>query len=346
MDTQIITLSDHCRFHMGDEPEAWQAWYDDTDWQEVTLPHDWSVTLPFDRNCSSGTGYLPGGIGWYRLHIKPDESWRGRQISICFDGVYKNSRIWCNSYYLGERPNGYISFSYDITEQFRYDADNIISVYVDHREIADSRWYTGSGITRKVKLRIEESIHPVENGIFFSTPQVNSEQAVCEITQELVNCTGQDNQVTVTSLLFAPDDTLISEQIAHQEIAAHDTCVTKVQSTVPHPCCWTPETPSLYTLKTYLSYKEGEQSVHTLADTRKVGIRSLRFDADEGFFLNDVPYQFKGVCVHEDAGCFGNAVPAAVCHRRLAKLKAMGCNALRMSHNPHMPELYALCDAL
>lgn len=346
MDTQIITLSDHCRFHIGDEPDAWQAWYDDTDWQEVTLPHDWSVTLPFDRNCSSGTGYLPGGIGWYRLHIKPDESWRGRQISICFDGVYKNSRIWCNSYYLGERPNGYISFSYDITEQFRYDADNIISVYVDHREIADSRWYTGSGITRKVTLRIEESIHPVENGIFFSTPQVNSEQAVCEITQELVNCTGQDNQVTVTSLLFAPDDTLISEQIAHQEIAAHDTCVTKVQSTVPHPCCWTPETPSLYTLKTYLSYKEGEQSVHTLADTRKVGIRSLRFDADEGFFLNDVPYQFKGVCVHEDAGCFGNAVPAAVWHRRLAKLKAMGCNALRMSHNPHMPELYALCDAL
>lgn len=346
MDTQIITLSDHCRFHMGDEPEAWQAWYDDTGWQEVTLPHDWSVTLPFDRNCSSGTGYLPGGIGWYRLHIKPDESWRGRQISICFDGVYKNSRVWCNSYYLGERPNGYISFSYDITEQFRYDADNIISVYVDHREIADSRWYTGSGITRKVTLRIEESIHPVENGIFFSTPQVNSEQAFCEITQELVNCTDQDNQVTVTSLLFAPDDTLISEQIAHQEITAHDTCVTKVQSTVPHPCCWTPETPSLYTLKTYLSYKEGEQSVHTLADTRKVGIRSLRFDADEGFFLNDVPYQFKGVCVHEDAGCFGNAVPAAVWHRRLAKLKAMGCNALRMSHNPHMPELYALCDAL
>ena len=346
MDTQIITLSDHCRFHLGDEPDAWQAWYDDTDWQEVTLPHDWSVTLPFDRNCSSGTGYLPGGIGWYRLHIKPDESWRGRQISICFDGIYKNSRVWCNSYYLGERPNGYISFSYDITEQFRYDADNIISVYVDHREIADSRWYTGSGITRKVTLRIEESIHPVENGIFFSTPQVNSDQAVCEITQKLVNCTDQDSQVTVTSLLFAPDDTLISEQIAQQEIAAHDTRVTKIQSIVLHPCCWTPETPSLYTLKTYLSYKEGEQSIHTLADTQKVGIRSLRFDANEGFFLNDAPYQFKGVCIHEDAGCFGNAVPVAIWHRRLAKLKAMGCNALRMSHNPHMPELYALCDAL
>lgn len=186
----------------GSDTSAWLVCYT-AFWQEL-----------FQRNRLPARRHR-----WYRLHIKPDESWRGRQISICFDGVYKNSRIWCNSYYLGERPNGYISFSYDITEQFRYDADNIISVYVDHREIADSRWYTGSGITRKVTLRIEESIHPVENGIFFSTPQVNSEQAVCEITQELVNCTGQDNQVTVTSLLFAPDDTLISEQIAHQEIA-------------------------------------------------------------------------------------------------------------------------------
>ena len=116
MNTENIILSNNCHFHLGDTPDAWQAWYDDSDWQEITLPHDWSVTLPFDRSCSSGTGYLPGGIGWYRIHIKPQEEWQGKQISICFDGVYKNSRVWCNSYYLGERPNGYISFCYDITE--------------------------------------------------------------------------------------------------------------------------------------------------------------------------------------------------------------------------------------
>ena len=100
MNTENIILSNNCHFHLGDTPDAWQAWYDDSDWQEITLPHDWSVTLPFDRSCSSGTGYLPGGIGWYRIHIKPQEEWQGKQISICFDGVYKNSRVWCNSYYL------------------------------------------------------------------------------------------------------------------------------------------------------------------------------------------------------------------------------------------------------
>ena len=346
MNTENIILSNNCRFHLGDAPDAWQAWYDDSAWQEITLPHDWSVTLPFDRSCSSGTGYLPGGIGWYRIHIKPQEEWQGKQISICFDGVYKNSRVWCNSYYLGERPNGYISFCYDITDQFRFDADNIISVYVDHREIADSRWYTGSGITRKVSLRIEENVHPVANGIFFTTPHVNNELADCEVTTELINCTDEPCDAIVTNLLFAPDDTLIYEQNSHITLAAHDTGVTRTKGTISQPACWTPESPSLYTLKTYLSYQASTETINALVDTQKAGIRSLRFDADKGFFLNDVPYLFKGVCLHEDAGCFGNAVPATVWHRRLAKLKAMGCNAIRMSHNPHMPELYALCDAL
>lgn len=161
-----------------------------------------------------------------------------------------------------------------------------------------------------------------------------------------MNTTDHDCTVTITSLLFAPDGTLVFEKLLHQEIPAGKTSLSRQSGLLQRPQCWSPESPSLYTLKTYLSYKDGSETINTLADTQKVGIRTISFDADKGFFLNHTPYLLKGVCLHEDAGCFGNAVPAIVWHRRLAKLKAMGCNAIRMSHNPHMPELYTLCDAM
>ena len=161
MNTTYYPINKNCRFHLGDCPDAWQAWYDDSDWESVSLPHDWSVTLPFSREYSSGTGYLAGGIGWYRFRITPRESWKGRRLYLAFDGVYKNSRVWCNSYYLGNRPNGYISFTYDITEQFSFDRENVICVCADHRDIADSRWFTGSGITRKVQLLVQEPVHVI-----------------------------------------------------------------------------------------------------------------------------------------------------------------------------------------
>lgn len=349
MDTITLQLAQGCRFHLGDVPDAWQAWYDDRTWQEVTLPHDWSVALPFNRDCSSGTGYLAGGIGWYRIHIAPDSQWTGKQISIIFDGIYKNSRVWCNSTYLGERPNGYIGFAYDITGLFRSDADNIICVRADHSEIADSRWYTGSGILRRAVLRIEEAVHPLPGGIFFATPKVSPERASCTVTNELVNCLQAPCHVTVTNLLSAPNGQIVYEQTGSCELPGQDVVTVTTQGTVEGPLLWSPEDPALYTLRTYIAYTESADppsAVHSLADVRMVGIRSIRFDADKGFFLNDIPCLLKGVCLHDDAGCLGCAVPPIVWHRRLTKLKEMGCNAIRMSHDPHMPELYDLCDAL
>lgn len=355
MDTIIIPVSHHCRFHLGDEPNAWQAWFNDSDWQRVSLPHDWSVTLPFSRDYSSGTGYLAGGIGWYRIHITPQEEWKGHQISIHFDGIYKNSRVWCNSYYLGERPNGYISFSYDITQQFRFDAENIITVYVDRREIADSRWFTGSGITRKVSLVIEDAVHPVKDGIFFSTPKVSEDEASYLVQNEIMNTKPEACAVTVTNLLFAKSGELVAESRQQATIPAGQTMLIETQGTVKKPLLWSPKEPNLYTLKTYIAYGNSKGNPAAkgtvtagagLVSTQKVGIRSFRFHPDKGFFLNGEPYVFKGVCVHHDAGCLGAAVLPEVWHRRLMKLREMGCNAIRMSHNPHMPELYDLCDSL
>lgn len=351
MDTITIPVSNHCRFHLGDEPNAWQAWYDDSDWQEVTLPHDWSVTLPFSRDYSSGTGYLAGGIGWYRIHITPQEEWKGREISIHFDGIYKNSRVWCNSYYLGERPNGYISFIYDITKQFRFDAENIITVYVDRREIADSRWFTGSGITRKVSLIVEDAVHPVTDGIFFSTPKVTEDEATYLVQNEIINTKEEACSVTIRNLLFDAKGELASESSQQTMIPGKQTCVIEVTGRIQRPLLWSPKEPNLYTLKTYVAYgnslaKETMTADASLVSTQKVGIRSFRFHPDKGFYLNEQPYIFQGVCVHHDAGCLGAAVLPDVWHRRLTKLKEMGCNAIRMSHNPHMPELYELCDSL
>ena len=343
MDKTTVVLSKNWRFHLGDEPYAWQAWYDDSSWREVTVPHDWSVELPFSREYSSGTGYLAGGIGWYRLRITPDPSWEGKQISITFDGVYKNSRVWFNSYYLGERPNGYISFTYDVTDQFHYDRENVVVVYVDRREVADSRWFTGSGITRKVTLQIEDAVHPVPYGVFFSTPSANEECAEYVVENELINSSDKAQNITVTNTLLDAKGTPVAKASAPAVLAAGETATIKTCGNVEKPALWSPASPYLYTLETTITYEDG--TVYK-ADTDKVGIRTFTFDPDKGFFLNGKPDVFKGVCVHHDAGCLGAAVFKEVWYRRLLKLKEMGCNAIRMSHNPHMPELYDLCDEL
>lgn len=347
MDKATILLTDRCRFHAGDAPDAWQAWFSDSDWQEVFLPHDWSVSFPFSREYSSGTGYLAGGIGWYRIHIAPKPEWKGRRLSLVFDGVYKNSRVWCNSYYLGERPNGYISFSYDVTEQFHFDRDNVIAVRVDHSDISDSRWFTGSGITRQVRLVVQDPVHPVYNGIFFTTPSVTPGRADAVVYSEIVNTLDEPAQVTVTNTLLDSQGQPAASGSVSASLKKGQTQEFAVSMELASPALWSPQHPALYTLRTSLFYKTSEgDEVSGIADERRVGVRSFSFDADHGFFLNGEPAVLKGVCVHHDAGCLGAAVYAPVWKRRLLKLKKMGCNAIRMSHNPHMPQLYDLCDEL
>lgn len=346
MDKIIYPLTDSCRFHLGDVPDAWQAWFCDCDWEEVTLPHDWSVTRPFSKSCSSGTGYLEGGIGWYRIHVMPQDTWKDKRISICFDGIYKNSKVWCNSYYLGERPNGYISFSYDVSDYIRYDAENIIAVYVDHRDIADSRWFTGSGITRKTYLCIEDAVHPVTNGIFFSTPFITEQKADFKVENEIINTNSYETTITITNYLLTQDAQTAAKTSATASLAANQTKCICTEGSIENPMLWSPDSPSLYTLKTTIRYDSPEKTEEFTVDTQQIGIRSFSFTPDKGFFLNNTPTTLKGVCVHHDAGCLGAAVFPSVWKRRLSKLKEMGCNAIRMSHNPHMPELYSLCDSM
>ncbi|MGN6712954.1 glycoside hydrolase family 2 TIM barrel-domain containing protein [Anaerocolumna jejuensis] len=335
------------RFHYGDCPEAWYKGFDDSSWEEVSVPHDWSVHMPFSREYSSGTGYLAGGIGWYRTEFCLPEELKGKRIYITFDGMYKNSQVWCNSYYLGKRPFGYATFRYDITSQAVFgDAVNSVSVKLDHRDISDSRWFTGSGIIRKAVVTAEEPVHTEYNGIFFTTPEVSKEKAAVKVFTPLVNETSEEAEVTLTHSLVVKDESFLSFR-TKLSLSAGERREVTLEDCLPSPKLWSVKEPHLYKLVTEIKASQRNGSlISTQNYETMVGIRSLLFTPDKGFFLNGEPLKLKGVCIHHDAGCLGAAVLPSVWLRRLESLKEMGCNSIRMSHNPHMPELYDLCDAM
>ncbi len=325
---RIISLDTGWRFHLGDAADAGSMTYDDRAWRAVTLPHDWAVEHPFDQAWSSGTGYLPGGTGWYRKSFSLAEEEAAGRVRITFQGVYKHARVWINSNYLGQHAYGYTGFSFDLSPFVR-PGENLIAVRVEHEDTADSRWYTGSGIDRHVTLELSERVCFRTEGIFVSTLRADASEARLRIAYETMG--GEDARFT----LLGPDGTEAARVEAEGETGI-------AEMSVPAPRLWSPEHPALYCLRAEC-LAEGR-----VTDTLEItaGIRTFRFDADRGFFLNGENMKLKGVCVHHDAGCLGAAVPKCVWERRLRKLKAMGCNALRTAHNPPDPDLLDLCDAL
>ncbi|WP_200977618.1 glycoside hydrolase family 2 TIM barrel-domain containing protein [Echinicola sp. 20G] len=310
------------------------------DWRAITLPHDWSVEGPFSAEWASGTGFLPGGVGWYKKQFDLEDWDNSKEYQLYFDGVYKNSEVWINGHYLGKRPNGFIAFYYEIGKYLKAEKNEVI-VKVDHRQYADSRYYTGSGIYRNVYLITKEPVHFKTWGVFFSTPEVNNDQALAKVEVDIKNSFENTSNVSIKARLLNG-----SSVVANSELAAfvpsegenHETLYMSVEQ----PNLWSPDSPQLYQLEVSL-WADGKQ-VDSYID--QVGFRSIRFDANEGFFLNGENMLIKGVCIHHDAGSFGAAVPKAVWAKRLETLKDLGCNAIRMSHYPHQDYLYDLCDEM
>ncbi|MGN0754249.1 MAG: sugar-binding domain-containing protein [Aristaeellaceae bacterium] len=323
-----INLNTAWRFHLGDEPAADFMGYDDSAWRVVTLPHDWSVEHPFDRNHASGTGYLPGGTAWYRKHFVLPEDVRGKRVRITFGGVYKHARVYINSNHLGSNAYGYTTFTFDVSEFIR-PGENVLSVRVEHEEVADSRWFTGSGIYRDVVCEISDMRCFRQNGVFVTTREASADRAVLRVAYETLGGDGAAFDVV------APSGAVVASGTAEGECG-------ECSIVVNQPSLWSVDAPNLYTLRAKV-LSGGESTDET---ELRFGIRTIRFDADTGFFLNGVNMKLKGFCVHHDAGCLGAAVPKAVWARRLRKLKALGANALRTSHNPPDSHLLDLCDEL
>lgn len=346
MNTKIahkkIDLCLDWNFYLGEEQYAWFKGYDDSSWRTVNIPHDWAVEHPFSISNSSGTGYLPGGTGYYRKMFYLPEEYKGMRVYVVFDGVYNNSMVWCNSYYLGKRPYGYTEFIYDITDFACFgDTPNVLTVKVDHRYIADSRWYTGSGIYRKVTVVLKNKVFAPINGVFVSTKSASKESALIEIETTVKNTTNTNANVSISHTFYSGEDIVASTENLCK-IYGDGEAVDMQTLNVTSPRLWSPENPFLYKCITEIK-KDGVVIDCEIINT---GIRTFNFHPDKGFFLNGKGMKLKGVCIHHDAGCLGAAVRKKVWERRLNALKEMGCNSIRMSHNPHMPELYDLCDEM
>ncbi|MEO6729900.1 MAG: sugar-binding domain-containing protein [Ferruginibacter sp.] len=339
---QTILFNDGWKFHKGDVSNGNQPAFDDAAWRKVDVPHDWSIEGPFDEQWASATGYLPGGIGWYRKSFNIAPNLRSKNIFLYFDGVYNNSEVWINGHYLGKRPNGFTAFQYEITPFLNKTGSNILAVKADHTQFADARWYTGSGIYRNVYLVATNPVHIDLWGVRFTTPLVTTQTATASVTVSVINQSGTTMPVMVRSQLINPQGKLIANAQQQISVPAGSKTDADMLFKISNPLLWSTEHPELYKLRVTLS-TNGRQTDNI---EENVGFRTFKFDSDKGFFLNGKNMKLKGVCIHDDAGALGVAVPEEVWVRRLAILKEGGCNSLRLSHNPHADYIYDLADRM
>ncbi len=345
----IIDFDKSWKFFLGDDSAAINKNYDDSKWRTISLPHDWSIEGRFSETNPATTqgGALPGGIGWYRKTFTLPDSIKDKNVSIEFDGIYRNSEVWINEHYLGKRPNGYISFQYDLTPYIKvYPEKNIIAVKVDNSQQPNSRWYSGSGIYRNVRLVITNRIATIAHwGTFITTPEVNEKEAKINISTSIKSFIKEEKSFSIYINIYDATGKLISRGCGNSGTTITFSGVNVLDNyslNIFNPQLWSVDRPYLY------------KAVARIVSNGKIidesstnfGIRYFHFDKDNGFFLNGKPLKILGVCNHHDLGALGAAVNTRAIERQLQILKAMGCNAIRTAHNPPAPELLDLCDKM
>jgi beta-galactosidase len=332
------------KFHLGDASGAQATSFDDSAWTALDVPHDFSISLPFNQN-SPGTfqsGYLDGGIGWYRKAFMLPASSAGQRVIVQFDGVYMDSTVWMNGTQICARPYGYSSFECDFTQNAKFGASNVLAVKVNNQQ-PSSRWYSGTGIYRHVWLKTVNPVRVAYTGTRVTTPQVSAASASVSATVSIKNDAAMEQSVTLLSSIRDATGAEVAKVTSPATaVAAGKTSDIAQTLTVSNPKLWSPASPTLYSLVTTVSV--GGAVVDTY--TTPFGIRTFAFDANTGFSLNGVKLKINGVCNHHDLGALGAAVNYRAMEKRLQMLKEMGANAIRTSHNPPAPELLDLADRL
>ncbi|MFD1258605.1 glycoside hydrolase family 2 TIM barrel-domain containing protein [Mucilaginibacter terrae] len=340
----ITSFDDNWLFYKGDATGAEQTAFNDKAWRKLNVPHDWSIEGPYDQAnpTSRGGGYLPAGIGWYRKQFTLGKASAGKNVTIEFDGVMTNSDVWINGHHVGKRPYGYISFTYDLTPYISYDKPNIIAVKADNSIQPASRYYTGAGIYRHVRLVQYNPVHFTPWSVYVTTPVATTAKGTVKVQAQVVNPTKIAADYKVTTTIIDATGKTVSTASNSQTVAAGKMADYTLEAQVADPKLWNLDQPVLYTAVTRVV--KGSEVIDGVKTT--FGIREAKFEAATGFWLNGKNIKIKGVCLHHDGGAVGAAVPLGVWEERFKLLKEAGVNGIRTSHNPVAPEFLDLCDRM
>lgn len=338
----VVTLPTGWRFAEGDHPDASRPDFDDSAWDSVSVPHDWAIDGPFIEGGDGSTAKLPWrGQGWYRRSLDVPAVWESRRIYLIFDGVMAFPEVFVNGELAGRWDYGYASFFLDVTEHVDPGGDNLLAVHADTRS-HDSRWYPGAGLYRKVRMLSVDPVHVGVWGTYVTTPIVRSRSAEVRARTTVRNASGTGWDVTVEQVVLSPEGRPVARGEIGGTVEAGQDRDLEVTLPLIDPRRWDVDDPALYTLRTTVS-AGGE--VRDAYDT-PFGVRTIRFDPDHGFWLNERRLQLQGVNLHHGHGPLGAAFYPRAMRRKLEIMKEMGANAIRTSHNVEAPEVLALADSM
>ena len=341
-------------FKTGEKQGQEQTSFNDSDWRVVNLPHDWSiedlpnqsdtVVGPFAKNAVSGfnTGFTVGGTAWYRKHFKLDKKENGKTVYLCFDGVYMNSDVWINGHHLGSRPNGYVPFYYDLTAYLNQKGqDNVIAVQVKNEGV-NSRWYSGSGITREVWLEIVPSIHADVWGVYVTTPTVGKDKADVQVEVSINNNDDKDKTVDLVIDLINSKGKIVATSESKVLAVANKKGLEKRLLSVINPDLWSPDSLNMYQARVRIK----EKKKYTDTSSIPFGIRDVKVNAKNGLTINGISTLLYGGCIHHDNGPIGAIDIERAVERKIEILKKNGFNAVRTAHNPFSKTFLDVCDRM
>ena len=328
------------KFNLSDNAEAKAVTFDDKAWRNVTIPHDWSMESDFHVDAAMGneSAYLDAGTAWYRKTLNVPKTWEGKCLSLVFDGVYQDAQVYVNGELAGSHFYGYTPFVVDITKQAKV-GNNIIAVRVDNSKQKNCRWYSGSGIYRKVQLVVTDKTHIDQWGIHVTTPEVSKSAATVKVKTEVKN----DGDTPKTFIVKAsiPLANVSLESFSYT-LEAGKSCMVLHMLTLNNPKLWSCETPNLYQAK-----------VEVIADgkvidekTETFGVRTVEYDSKNGLRINGVNTLIYGGDAHHDNGIIGAAAYQNAEYRRVKQMKDAGFNLVRTSHNPPSADFLRACDEL